>query len=54
MSAGAASPWGRLDLWFRGPVPAERLAWLRVLIGGYAWVYLLARAADMLGPARYP
>ncbi|HKO91875.1 MAG TPA: HTTM domain-containing protein [Polyangiaceae bacterium] len=44
----------RLDGWFHAPVPRERLALLRVLIGGYALIYLIARAPDLLAPARYP
>jgi hypothetical protein len=40
--------------WFHAPVPRERLAALRLCIGGYALIYLLARASDLLAPARYP
>jgi hypothetical protein len=44
----------RFDGWFHAPVPRERLAVLRLIIGGYALIYLLARAPDLLAPARYP
>src|SRR5688572_11036665 len=43
-----------LDRWLRAAVPHERLALLRIGIGGYAWIYLLARAGDLLAPAAYP
>ena len=46
--------WRRFDAWFSAPVPSERLALLRIAVGGYALVYLLARAADLLAPLRYP
>src|SRR3954465_9232710 len=44
----------RLDQWLFAPVPRERLALLRLAIGGYAWIYLVARARDLLAPAQYP
>jgi hypothetical protein len=44
----------RLDRWLLAPVPRERLALLRLAVGGYAWIYLLARARDLLAPAGYP
>jgi hypothetical protein len=43
-----------LDRWLFAPVPRERLALLRLAIGGYAWIYLLARARDLLAPAQFP
>src|SRR4051812_23961159 len=44
----------RLDHWFFAPVPRERLALLRIGIGAYAWIYLLARSRELLAPAAYP
>ncbi len=44
----------RLDAWLLEPVPRERLALLRIAVGGYALSYLLARVADLLAPLRYP
>ena len=44
----------RFDGWFHAPVPRARLALLRLIIGGYALIYLIARAPDFLAPARYP
>lgn len=38
----------------RALAPAERLGWLRFAIGGYAWIYLLARVPALLGTLRYP
>jgi len=32
-----------IDRAFYAPAPAERVAWLRILIGGYAFVYLCSR-----------
>lgn len=42
-----------LDRWLLTSIPRERLALLRICIGAYAWIYLLARARDLLAPARY-
>ena len=39
--------------WWFAPAPAERLAALRILIGGYALVYVLSRMPEFLGVARY-
>jgi hypothetical protein len=39
-----------LRTWF-APAPAERLAMLRVLVGGYALVYLIVRATHLLSYA---
>lgn len=35
------------------PAPALRLGWLRFLIGGYAWVYTMARLPAFVGVLRY-
>jgi hypothetical protein len=43
----------RLADWWFSPAPAERLAALRILIGGYALVYVLARLPELAGVARY-
>lgn len=43
----------RLADWWFSPVPAERLAALRILIGGYALVYLVARLPEFASVARY-
>ena len=37
----------RVDRWFLEPAPAERLAVLRVLIGGYGVVWLVARWSEL-------
>jgi hypothetical protein len=37
----------RIDGWFYAPVPRERLALLRILIGAYTWIYLVSRAAHL-------
>ena len=39
--------------WWFAPAPPERLAALRILIGGYALVYVLLRIPEFLGVARY-
>jgi hypothetical protein len=44
----------RLWSWYCPPLPAARLRLLRVAIGGYAFVYLLARAAHLNAVTRYP
>jgi hypothetical protein len=46
--------WRRFDGWFAQPVPRTRLALLRIVVGGYALIYLLARMLDLLAPLRYP
>jgi hypothetical protein len=43
----------RLARWWFAPAPAERLAALRILIGGYALVYVLGRLPELIGVARY-
>jgi len=40
--------------WWFAPAPAERLATLRVLIGGYALVYVIARIAELVAIAHLP
>lgn len=44
----------RLDAWFYGTIPAERLALLRIGIGIYAVIYLVSRARHLTAPIRYP
>ena len=44
----------RLQRWWFAPVPAERLAMLRVLTGTFALIYLIAQAAPLLGYATFP
>lgn len=41
-----------VDWWF-APAPAERLAALRLLIGGYALIYVAVRLPELLAVARY-
>lgn len=43
----------RLADWWFAPAPAERLAALRILLGGYALVYVLVRLPELAGVARY-
>ncbi|HMJ12226.1 MAG TPA: HTTM domain-containing protein [Polyangiaceae bacterium] len=45
MNAVSSGP-RRLDAFFYPAAPAERLAWLRVLVGAFAVVYLIARFRD--------
>lgn len=56
--SGAQSPGGtllaRLWGWYQRPVPLARLQLLRIGIGGYALVYLLARAAHLNAVAGLP
>ena len=42
----------RADRWLLAPAPAERLAVFRVILGGYAFVYLLIRLPAFLAAAR--
>ena len=44
----------RVERWLLAPAPATRLAALRVLIGGYGVVHLLATAPSLLQIARLP
>lgn len=41
----------RIDRYFREPAPAERLAALRILVGSFALVYLVARGVHLAGVA---
>ena len=43
----------RLADWWFAPAPAERLAALRILIGGYALLYMIVRLPEFIGVARY-
>jgi hypothetical protein len=43
----------RLSAWWFAPAPAERLAALRILIGGFALAYLLVRLPELAGVSRY-
>lgn len=43
----------RLSDWWFAPAPAERLAALRILIGGYALVWVLLRLGEFAGVAQY-
>lgn len=43
----------RIAAWWFAPAPAERLAALRILIGGYALVYIVARMQELVAVARY-
>ena len=40
--------------WWFAPMPAERLAMLRILIGGYALVYVVARMPELSTIAQLP
>ena len=44
----------RIADWWFAPAPAERLAGLRLLIGGYAFWYLWVRFGEFLAVARLP
>ena len=44
----------KLDRWWYAPFPALRLATLRTLVGGFAWVYLLIRAPYFASLAEQP
>jgi hypothetical protein len=43
----------RIGDWWFAPAPAERLAALRILIGGYALLYVAVRLPEFVGVARY-
>ncbi|HEY5951253.1 MAG TPA: HTTM domain-containing protein [Kofleriaceae bacterium] len=43
----------RIADWWFSPAPAERLAALRILIGGYALIYIVARLPELAAVARY-
>jgi hypothetical protein len=42
----------RLAAWWLSPAPAERLALVRIAIGGFALIYVLARLPELLAVAR--
>jgi hypothetical protein len=44
---------GAVDRWWRAGAPPERLAMLRILVGGFAMAYVLARLPHLLGLARF-
>jgi hypothetical protein len=44
----------RVDTYWFAPMPAERLAALRVITGGFAVLYLLTRSAHLTGYAHFP
>jgi len=44
----------RLDRWWCAPFPAERIATLRIVIGGFAWLYLLIRLPYFLALTGQP
>lgn len=46
--------WGRLAAWWFAPAPAERLAALRIAVGGFATVWLIARLPELAAMARSP
>jgi hypothetical protein len=43
----------RIADWWFAPAPAERLAALRILIGGYTLMYVLGRLPELAAVARY-
>jgi hypothetical protein len=44
----------RIARWWLAPAPAERLAALRVLLGGYALIYVVARLGELIAIAKLP
>lgn len=42
------------DRWWLAAMPPERLATLRVIVGGFAWIYLVVRGAHLTGYAQFP
>ena len=50
----SSDPAGALAAWWFAPAPAERLAALRILIGGYAFLYLWVRFGEFLSVSRLP
>jgi hypothetical protein len=44
----------RLGRWWFAPAPAERLAALRIAVGGFALVWLIARLPELAAMARSP
>ena len=51
---GSAGPFGRAARWWLAPAPAERLAALRIAVGAYALVYVVARFGELIATARLP
>lgn len=47
------TPLGSVDRWWRPEVPAERLAMLRILVGGFALIYVAGRLPHLWGLARF-
>jgi hypothetical protein len=45
---------GSIDRWLFAPIPARRLAAVRILVGAFAFVYLVVRAPYFLALARQP
>jgi hypothetical protein len=50
----ADAAWARLAGWWFAPAPAERLAALRIAVGGFATVWLIARLPELAAMARSP
>jgi hypothetical protein len=50
----AAGLAGRAARWWLAPAPAARLAALRILVGAYALVYVVARLGELIATARLP
>ena len=44
----------RLARWWFAPAPAERLAALRIAIGGFAAIWLIGRLPELIAAARWP
>ncbi len=42
------------DRWWFASMPPERLATLRVIVGGFAWLYLAVRGVHLTGYAQFP
>jgi hypothetical protein len=51
---GARGPRPRLAQWWFAPAPAERLAALRIAIGGFATAWTIARLPEVIAVARMP
>ena len=49
-----ARPWDRLARWWFAPAPAERLAALRIAIGAFAVIWMVARLPEVIAVARLP
>lgn len=48
-----AAPLRAVDRWWYAAMPAERIATLRILVGGFALAYLLIRAPALISPAEF-